>query len=214
MLEDTDHRPKFKRRKDARPDEILDAALALFLDNGFGKTRMDDIAAEAGVSKGAVYVYFPSKDALIEALVDRSIGAIVGKVEELLAGYRGDPRPLLTRLANIALDKLSDPKALNVPELVLFGAASQPKLAQIYRERVISRILPAMTALFQQGIDGGHIRPLDPEMLVRCTLGPLVFHVLLADVFYITPAQGRDYHGLFQTHLELLFAGLEPIADG
>ena len=65
--------PKFRRRAEARPDEVLDAALDLFIENGFAATRVDDIAKRAGLSKGAVYLYFPSKEAIIEALVRRAL---------------------------------------------------------------------------------------------------------------------------------------------
>jgi AcrR family transcriptional regulator len=57
--------PKFRRRAEARPDEVLDAALDLFIEKGFAATRVEDIAKRAGISKGAVYLYFPSKEAII-----------------------------------------------------------------------------------------------------------------------------------------------------
>lgn len=61
--------PKFRRRAEARPDEVLDAALEQFMAKGFAATRVEDIAKAAGLSKGAVYLYFPSKQALLEGLV-------------------------------------------------------------------------------------------------------------------------------------------------
>ena len=64
--------PKFRRRSEARPDEVLDAALELFVEKGFAATRVEDIATRAGVSKGTVYLYFPSKEAVLEGLVRRA----------------------------------------------------------------------------------------------------------------------------------------------
>jgi AcrR family transcriptional regulator len=65
--------PKFRRRAGARPDEVLDAALDLFISKGFANTRVEDIATAAGLSKGAVYLYFPSKEAILEGLVKRAV---------------------------------------------------------------------------------------------------------------------------------------------
>ncbi|SFJ05266.1 TetR/AcrR family transcriptional regulator [Celeribacter neptunius] len=209
--------PKFRRRKEARPDELLDAALDLFVEKGFDRTKVEEIARRAGVSKGAVYLYFPSKDAVIEALVDRAVGTLVGEVTERIRHYRGDPRVLLRQLMPLFLARVSDPRILAIPKLVIREAPSHPKLAQIYRDRVIGRVEPALTALFRQGVEGGYIRAIDPQMAVRVLLGPFLMHVLLADVFGIYPESDRPgdlrIPELFETHLTLLFAGLEPDPD-
>jgi AcrR family transcriptional regulator len=64
---------RWQRRKDARPAEILDAALAVFAQKGFAATKLDDIAAKAGITKGTIYLYFDSKQALFEALARQSV---------------------------------------------------------------------------------------------------------------------------------------------
>ena len=88
--------PKFRRRAEARPDEVLDAALELFMEKGFAATRVDDIAKRAGLSKGAVYLYFPSKEAVLEALVRRAIVPIADTALEALRNYEGDPRIVIS----------------------------------------------------------------------------------------------------------------------
>jgi Transcriptional regulator len=209
--------PKFRRRKEARPDELLDAALDLFTEQGFDRTTVEQIARRAGVSKGALYLYFPSKDAVIEALVDRAVGPIVGEVVTQIEGYRGDPRVLLKRFAPLFAARMSDPRIVAVPKLVVREAVSHPQLAQMYRERVIGRAVPALTALFRQGSEDGYIRPVDPDMAVRCLLGPVLMHVLLADVFGIrvegaTPGD-IGIARLLDAHLSIFFAGLEPAPE-
>ena len=84
--------PKFRRRAEARPDEVLDAALALFVEKGFAATRVEDIASRAGLSKGAVYLYFPSKEAILEGLVKRAVRPIADNALGFLENYAGDPR--------------------------------------------------------------------------------------------------------------------------
>ena len=61
--------PRRVRRKEARPGELLDAALDLFVEKGYAATRVDDVAARAGVSKGTLFLYFPSKEELFKAVV-------------------------------------------------------------------------------------------------------------------------------------------------
>src|SRR6478735_4584505 len=78
---------RWQRRKDARPPEILDAALAVFAQKGFAATKLDDIAAKAGITKGTIYLYFDSKQALFEALARQSVGAQIEQVTAELANF-------------------------------------------------------------------------------------------------------------------------------
>lgn len=81
--------PRWTRRKDARPAEILDSALELFVKQGFAKTRIEDIAQRAGVTGGAIYRYFPNKDALLEALIRDSLLADLDAISEKLRQREG-----------------------------------------------------------------------------------------------------------------------------
>ena len=136
--------PKFRRRAEARPDEILDAALALFSEGGFDATRMDDVARRAGLSKGAVYLYFPSKTALLEGLVRRAIVPVA--------------------------EQFSDPAIAAVPKIVLREAITAPQIVRMYREEVLDRAIPVLTTVIATGVKDGHIRPegeLGIDRLVR-----------------------------------------------
>src|ERR1043165_9431557 len=86
---------RWQRRKDARPPEILDAALAVFAQKGFAATRLDDVAARAGITKGTIYLYFDSKQALFEALARQSIGAQIDMITARLAQFPGSSAELL-----------------------------------------------------------------------------------------------------------------------
>ena len=78
--------PKFKRRKADRPDEIIAAALALFTEKGFAAARLDDIAARAGVSKGALYLYFPTKADMFRAVVEQAVRPNLATVQQMALG--------------------------------------------------------------------------------------------------------------------------------
>src|SRR5271155_2729264 len=86
---------RWRRRKDARPAEILDAALAVFAEKGYAATRMDDIARRAGVTKGTIYLYFESKEAVFRSLVSESIGATIGAVTASAESFDGSASDLL-----------------------------------------------------------------------------------------------------------------------
>ncbi|MBV1867488.1 MAG: TetR/AcrR family transcriptional regulator [Marinosulfonomonas sp.] len=205
--------PKFRRRADARPDEVLDAALALFTQNGFAKTTVEQVAASAGLSKGAVYLYFPSKKALLEGLVRRAIVPTADQALSVIAGYRGDPRPVIRKFMTKAASAATGPSVFAVPKLVMREAVNAPEIAQMYRAQVLEKVIPALTALIAQGVEGGHIRQVNPELTVRSVIGPLMLHVMLAEVFAIQPDNGLELESLIDNHLGILFAGLEPEAE-
>ena len=200
--------PRFRRRSEARPDEVLDAALDLFARQGFAGTTVEQIARHAGLSKAAVYLYFPSKQALLTGLVRRAIVPLADEALARMAAYRGDPRPVIRQLLGMLAERLADPRVLAVPGIVLREAASVPEIAAMYREEVLEKVLPALAGLLAQGMEGGHIRPADPALLVRSLVGPVFVHLVLASVFGIG-ATG-DLPRLIDTHLELIFAGMTP----
>ena len=206
--------PKFRRRAEARPDEVLDAALALFVAQGYAHTTVEQIARRAGLSKGAIYLYFPSKKALLEGLVRRAIGPVAGFAQGLGAGFQGDPRPLISGFLRLVAKALGDPMTVSVPKLVIREAMAAPEIAALYRDEVLARALPALVGLIAAGVAGGHIRKVDPEMAARCVMGPLIAHLLLAEVFDIAPADGLALDRMIDTHLAILMAGLEPDREG
>lgn len=203
-------KPKFRRRAEARPDEVLDAALGLFTERGFTHTTVEQVAKRAGLSKGAVYLYFPSKKALLAGLVRRAIVPVADLALGVVADYRGDPRPVIRQLVTMLASKMADPKVFAVPKLVIREATGAPEIAQMYREEVLDRAMPALAGLIAQGVKGGYIREVDPELTIRSVLGPLMMHMLIAEVFSIQPAEGLAFDRLVENHLSILFAGLEP----
>ncbi len=210
MDESLKKEPKFRRRAGARPDEVLDAALALFARQGFAHTTVEQVARAAGLSKAAVYLYFPSKKALLAALVRRAVKPVADLALGQMAEYRGDPRPVIAMALRMVLGRLADPSVMAVPGIVLREAAVAPELAQVYREEVLERVLPALRALIAQGVAGGHIRAVDPDLTVRSVMGPMLAHLLLAEVFGIVPEGGLGMERLVDNHLSILFKGLEP----
>ena len=200
--------PKFRRRAEARPDEVLDAALELFRENGFAATRVEDIARRAGLSKGTVYLYFPSKEAVLEGLVRRAIIPVADTALQALANYEGDPRFVIAGVIRMVGQRFSDPRIVAVPKVVFREVLGFPHLAQMYRIEVLDKVLPAVIELIRKGIERGYLREVDPEMTVRSIIGPLLLHLVMAEIFDITPAGGLHFDKLVDNHLTILFDGL------
>jgi AcrR family transcriptional regulator len=200
--------PKFRRRAEARPDEVLDAALELFIEKGFAATRVDDIAKRAGLSKGAVYLYFPSKEALLEGLVRRAIVPIADSALGAIHDYEGDPRIVMTMVLKMLAGRLADPRVIAMPKLIFREAMGFPELARMYRAEVLDRVIPAIEGLLRRGMEQGYLRQVDPSLTIRSIIGPLMLHLAMAEIFGITPEGGLHMDKLVDNHLTILFDGL------
>jgi AcrR family transcriptional regulator len=214
MDSSTSPAPKFRRRADARPDEVLDGAIALFADKGYAATTVQEIAAKAGLSKGAVYLYFPSKAAVLEGLVERAISPVAQTALSQLAKFSGDPRPLIAQVMKMFVARLRETDALAVPRIIVHEAVAAPEIAQMYRRAVLDKAVPALTGLIAKGVEGGFIRRVDPELTVRSVVGPILVHLLLDEIFDLRPEGGLQLERLIDNHLTILLAGLAPEKDG
>ena len=200
---------RWQRRKDARPPEILDAALAVFAQKGFAATRLDDIAAKAGITKGTIYLYFDSKQALFEALARQSIGAQLEQIAAHLTAFPGTSAELLrfvlTTMGRFAMT--SDRVVL--PRLVLAEAANFPELAQFWRNEIIDRGMALLGGIIERGIARGEFRKVEPQHAVRLCVAPILMILLWRTTFAQFDAAPYDYQGLIDTHLQTLLKGLE-----
>ncbi|PFG63982.1 TetR family transcriptional regulator [Thioclava sp. ES.031] len=206
--------PKFRRRAEARPDEVLDAALSLFDEKGYAHTSVAQIAKTAGLSKGAVYLYFPSKQAILEGLVRRAVSPIATRAQALVEPTPDDARATLRALFSLIATSLGDPKVLAVPKVVIREAVVAPEIAAMYRREVFDHVLPAATEIIRQGIASGQLRPVDPELTLRSIIGPIVVHLLLAEIFGIVPEDGLSLDQLIENHLDILFHGVFLSPEG
>lgn len=197
----------WSRRAEARPDEILDAALAEFIVNGFDAARMEDIAARAALSKGAVYLYFPSKESLLRALIEREVKPIFADVRTMSAAIP-DPKAALKSIVVMIAQRLADPRLAAIPFLVISVANRFPELAHYYRTEVIEPAKSALEALVERGIAMGQFRKAAPRSVVRALAGPLMFEAIWAHGL-----KGPSYFdrkpSFAETQFDLVMAGLE-----
>ncbi|GKY88184.1 TetR/AcrR family transcriptional regulator [Sinisalibacter aestuarii] len=205
--------PKFRRRAEHRPDELLDAALALFVEKGYSHTSVAEIARKAGVSKGALYLYFPSKQAVLEGLVRRAVSPIAIRAQEAIDIADADLRATLRALLTVIATALGDPKVFAVPKIVIREAVVAPEIAEMYRRAVFDNVLPAGAAIIRRAVAQGKIRPVDPEMTLRSLVGPVIMHLLLSEIFGIEPEGGLALDRLVENHLDILVNGLFPATE-
>lgn len=200
--------PRWRRRSEARPEEILDAALTAFTERGFEAARMEDIAKAAGISKAAVYLYFPSKMAVLEALIEAKVAPLALQVQQLSAAGRANPMTALRALATLAAYRISDPSIFGVPRLVLGLSGRFPEIADYYRTHVVEKARAALEELVRAGIDQGVFRNVDPRAATRAMIGPLFFEALWTHVLRGESALD-DPQKLIDHHFDILLNGLE-----
>ena len=123
-----------RRRKEARPQELLDAALELFVEKGFAGSRADEVAQRAGVSKGTLYLYYPSKEELFKAVVRHNLSSLIAEGEEVASSYEGSSSDLLSFLLHTWWDRVGNTPAAGIHKIVLAEVRNFPELAQFYTD--------------------------------------------------------------------------------
>ena len=114
--------PQRRRRKDARPQELLDAALALFVERGFAGTRSEEVAQRAGVSKGTLYLYFPSKEDLFKAVIRSHLSVPIAEGQALADHFEGSSAELLRLLVGMIWNQLGKTPAGSICKVIMAEA--------------------------------------------------------------------------------------------
>ncbi|MFA9274089.1 MAG: TetR/AcrR family transcriptional regulator [Candidatus Aquirickettsiella gammari] len=171
-------KPRWERRKDARPQELLDAALDHFVARGFAATRLDDVAKSAGVSKGTLYLYFSSKEELFKAVVRESIVPLIGEAENMIEQYTGSSEDLFRLVMTTWWENVGASKLSGLPKLMTAEAGNFPELAKFYQEEVVDRGEKLVATMLRRGIARGEIRDMDLELAPRILIAPMIMMML------------------------------------
>ena len=200
-----------QRRKETRPQELLDAALALFVEKGFAATRSEEVAHRAGVSKGTLYLYYPSKEELFKAVVRQTLSLIIAQGIELAESFEGSTSELLVKLMHTWWERVGDTPAAGIHKVVLAEVRNFPELAQFYTDEVIVPADRLFSTTVQRGIDRGEYRPLPVHEVAHALIAPMIFHALHRHSFGACPVHGVDIDAtqLLRTQLEIMLRGLE-----
>lgn len=169
---------KRERRKEARPGELLDAALDLFVEKGFAATRAEEVAARAGVSKGTLFLYFQSKEELLKAVVRQNISGRFKEWNEEFASFEGDSTAMLTYCMNIWWERVGATKASGITKLMMSESKNFPEIAAFYQQEVIEPGQVLIRRILQRGIDRGEFKPMDLDYAVFSLIAPMIYLML------------------------------------
>jgi AcrR family transcriptional regulator len=199
-----------QRRKDARPQELLDAALALFVEKGFAATRSEEVATRAGVAKGTLYRYYPSKGELLQAVVHENLGVHIAESAAQAAQYEGSIAELLRQMMQAWWAKVGRGNAGVVCKIMMIEARHFPELAQFYLDEVVKPSQDLIGGLIERGIRSGEFRAVPIEATVHLLIAPML-HMLLHEHSF----GGRDFclrsmsaEALLDAQMSLLLHGL------
>lgn len=200
------------RRKDARPGELLEAALSLFVEKGFAATHVEEVAARAGVSKGTLFVYFPSKEELFKAVVQENASRHLEQAFQEVTQFQGTSAELLRELLRRWWTQYGATPAAGLTKLMMSEAANFPELARYYLDEVVRPSNELMRRVLQRGIDRGEFRPVDTAVVVRLIAAPLL--QLVTWLHSVGPCECEvepiDPLAVVEQHADMLIRGLRP----
>lgn len=208
--------PRWRRRKDARPAEILDAALAEFVERGYSTARLDDIAKRAGVSKGTLYLYFENKEALFKAMARHNLLPTVEAVEELFHNHAGTTRELVGDILRMRWERLFNSATSGIPKLMISEASNFPDLARWYHDEIITRANATMVRAIERGIERGEFRQVDVPQTVYLAAAPLLMASLWKHSFMKAVDLSFSPDEYIENWIETFLRGIEarPLENG
>lgn len=207
---------KWMRRKEARPAEIVEAAITLFVEKGFAATKMEDIARRAGVTKGTPYLYFSNKEELFKAAVRSSLVLHLDEGEQFIEQFQGSSMDLLRESMMFWWRAVGESHLSGIPKLMLAEAGNFPDLAGFYAEEVILRANALLARILRRGIERGEFRPVDVDAMVGVLAAPLLKAQLWKHSFGCCTSQ-LDMERFFAAVFDLIGHGLQqpaPLAAG
>ena len=201
-------KPRWERRKHDRPAEVLAAALDLFVERGFAGTRLDDVAARAGVSKGTLYLYFENKEELFKEVVRHSVVARISRAREEAAAWPGSSADLVTALIEQWWREFGSTQAGGITKLMMAESGNFPEIARFYLEEVIEPWHALLAAALERGIAAGEFRAVDVASHVRVITAPLVMLSLWSRSFGPCSADPLDPEAYLASTVAMVRAAL------
>jgi AcrR family transcriptional regulator len=204
--------PRWERRKERRPGELLDAALALFVERGFAATRLDDVAARAGVSKGTLYLYYASKDELFKAVVRENLVPLIENFRRDIEQSDAPGESLLRNFFEGWWSRVGATRLAGIVKLIMGEAGNFPELAQFFFEEVSQPNLQLLTDIINRGIASGEFQSVDVEVAVHAWMSPLIFKAIWTHSIQPCCPGAHDIPAerFLSAHLDLIMRCLKP----
>jgi AcrR family transcriptional regulator len=171
-------RAKRERRKEARPGELLDAALDLFVEKGFAATRSEEVAVRAGVSKGTLFLYFPSKEELFKAVITENISGRFLEWNDEFEVFEGSTPDMLRYCMTSWWERVGSTRVAGITKLMMSEGRNFPALAEFYQREVVQPGHTLLRRILQRGIDRGEFAPVDIDHGIYLIVAPMIFLML------------------------------------
>ncbi|MFA7665316.1 MAG: TetR/AcrR family transcriptional regulator [Burkholderiaceae bacterium] len=172
------HSPRWERRKEARPGELLDAALDLFVERGFAATRLDAVAARAGVSKGTLYLYYASKEDLFKAVVRQNIVPLIDAFERESEAWQAGSDALLETFFREWWRQFGATRLAGIAKLMVGEAGNFPELALFFQQEVVKPNAQLLYVIIERGIRRGEFAQVDVEAMAQLWIAPMVMKAI------------------------------------
>jgi AcrR family transcriptional regulator len=203
-----DDEPKWRRRKNARPGEIIDAALEVFAETGFAAAKLDDVARRAGVSKGALYLYFETKEDIFRAVARAAVAAHLDAIESSVEASEGPFAELAPKLLSHAAGMMSGGRVPAMARMVIGESRNFPDLARIWHDDVVAGVICTVTGIIARAQARGEVAPGDPRLHAFSLMGPMVMAMLYREVFGGVGTDPPDLQALADQHARTALRGL------
>lgn len=203
----TDLQPRNKRRKDDRPQEIIEAALLVFAESGYAAARLDDVAQRAGVAKGTIYLYFESKEDLFKAVVRAVVVSHIERVQGIIETFEGSSEDLLKTVLRSIAQEFVNSEMRHMARLMMVEGRKFPDITKFYFDEVISRGMANIRAIITRGVNSGEFRDTQitefPQLIMSAPMMALMWKATFDHVHYL------DLDRYFDTHIDILLNGLK-----
>jgi len=166
---------RWVRRKETRPQELVSAALDLFVARGYAATRLEDVASAAGVSKGTVYLYFASKEALFKAVIQENLLPVLAEGEAFIDTFEGTSEGLLHEILMGWWERIGESPASGLTKLLIAESGNFPDLVQYYSVEVIARYDRLFASILARGVERGDFRETDVHQTTLALVAPMLF---------------------------------------
>jgi AcrR family transcriptional regulator len=204
----SDTKPKWNRRKEDRPAEIVEAAMDVFVEHGFAGTKLSEVAKRAGVAKGTLYLYFDTKEDLFRATARQALAANLDAMEQASTAFGGSVVDFVPVMLKRAAGRMGDGRIPGIVRMVLGESRAFPDLARIWHDEVVSRVLTLLSGMIETAQAEGNIRPGDPKLYAFSVIGPMIVGLLFHEFFGQESPHAPDLEALAIQHSEAVLRGI------
>ena len=200
--------PRWERRKESRPSELVDAALALFVEHGYAATRLEEVASRAGVSKGTLYLYFENKEDLFKAVVRAGIVPAIEQAEKMVDCFEGSSSALLREIILGWWQFIGGTPHAGITKLIISESRNFPEIAAFWYEDVVIRANRMFARVLERGVAAGEFRQMDVDYTVRVLMAPVIMLMLWSHSLGACEPAPVDSARYLDNYLQILLGGI------